>query len=160
MAVILLPASAACRYGWFLSSTRVGASPDFQAQTRPSLPVSMAWLPLAVILLAFRLSGRPTAVMLVVLSARYRACPFESKRRNPLLRAWAWTVRVSGSCLMRSGLAFPVLPVSQVQACPSVSKARIRLADATAVTACAFPDRLVVSCSSGFGFRFWLPWKL
>ena len=49
---------------------------------------------LPVIRLAFRFSGRLTAANLVVLSARYRACPSLSSRRNPLPRTWVWTVCV------------------------------------------------------------------
>ena len=40
-----------------------------------------------------------------------------------------------GSCLTRAGLALLVLLVSQVQACPSASTMRVRLAEAAAVTA-------------------------
>ena len=70
------------------------------------------------------------------------------------MRAWAWMMRMPGFCLMRSGLMLPVLLVSQVQACPSESRARIRLLEATAVTDCVFPGRLVAACSIHFVFGF------
>ena len=152
MAVVLLPTLAACMYCWLPLSARMSVSPGFQAHIRPSLSVIMVWSLLAVIWLALAPSGRPTEVMLAVLLYRYQACPSASRRRNPRLRAWAWTMRMSGSCLTRAGLAFPVLAVSQVQACPSASTMRIRLPEATAVTACAFPGRLVAACCISCGF--------
>ena len=156
MAVTLLPVLVACMYCWLPLSARVGLPAGCQVQMRPSLPVMMARLSLAVILLAFMPSGRLTAAESAVLSARYQACPSVSSRRNPWLRVWAWMMRMPGSCLMRSGSALPVLLVSQVQACPSESRARIRLPEETARTACAFPGRLVAVCSAGFGS--WLAW--
>ena len=89
MAVTLPPALTACTYCRLPSSARLGASPGFQAQAWPSVPVMMAWLSLPLIWLACAPSGSPTAVELVVLSARYRSCPCEPRRRNPLLRVWA-----------------------------------------------------------------------
>ena len=64
-----------------------------------------------------------------------------------------------GSCSMRAGLACPVLPASQVQACQSASTMRIRLPEAKARTACVCPGRLFVSCSSSLRPVFWLSWK-
>ena len=156
MAVILLPVLAACVYCWFPVSARMSASPGFQAQSCPFLLVIMAWSSLAAIWLALVPSGKPTGVTLASLSARYQGCPFESKSRNPLLKAWTWTVRISVSCLMCTGLAFLVLLAFQVQVCPSASTMRAWLAEATALTVCAFPGRLSVACSVGFGFGSWL----
>ena len=108
---------------------------------RPFLPVMMAWLALPAIRLAFWPSGRLTATGLVVPSARCQDCPSASRRRNPWLRAWAWMMRMPGSCLTCAGSAFPILLASQVQACPSVSTMRIRPGEEMARTACACPGR-------------------
>ena len=164
MAVILLSTLTACMYCLFPLSARTGVLPGFHVQTRPSVSVINAWSLLAMARLVFAPSGRLRAVGLVVLSVRYQACPFASSRRNPWLRAWAWTMRTPGFCLTRTGLAFPVLFASQIQACPSASTMRIRLPEARAVMACACPGRSAAVCSPGFAVGSWVPgwlaWKV
>ena len=129
----------------------MGVSPGFQVQMRPSMPVITAWFLLVVILLDLVLSGRLTGVMLVVLLSRYQTCPSESRRRSPVLRDAASTMRMPVFCSTCSGFALPALSGCHFQTCPSVSTMRILPEEATARTACACLCRRVVACSVNFG---------